>query len=220
MTRDRAELTAAARLLCRLDEPPRMVVLGSGGAVYDPAAAPPYAEASPVAEGTAYARAKLALEQDLAEHGPPGSLSLRVANAYGPGQVPAPGQGVLAHWLSAVASGGQVLLLGDGRTARDYVHVADVVAALGAVHRARGPLPPVVNVGSGRATSLDDLLAVVHDVTGIGEDRVERRPARSFDHASTWLDVSLAAEVLDWRPVVDLTEGVRQTWDVWRRGRG
>jgi len=90
-----------------LTNPPRLILVSSGGTVYDPTQPPPYSEGAPVRPGCAYGRAKLELETLLAGAGlPPGrAVTLRVANAYGPGQPAARGQGVLAHWLRSAATG-------------------------------------------------------------------------------------------------------------------
>ena len=57
-----------------------------------------------------------------------------MANAYGPGQRPAPGQGVLAHWMEAILAGEEVQLYGDPDATRDYVFVDDIARAAVAAH--------------------------------------------------------------------------------------
>lgn len=189
---------------------PRTVLLSSGGTVYGNHGAP-FAETTPTRPASAYGRAKVRLEQVLADHAACPTV-VRVANAYGPGQPAGPGQGVLAHWLRAVAAGRPVTVFGDLGTARDYVAVQDVVAALLRLHQHTGALP-VVNVGSGRATTLGELLDVVRDVTGTPDLAVRHEPARGFDVSATWLDVGLAREVLGWEPRTSLRSGVAATWE-------
>src|SRR5664279_5097572 len=83
---------------------PRTILLSSGGTVYDDTGAPPYAETSSVGARTAYGAAKLRQEHVLLSADQCG-LVLRISNAYGPGQAVAPGQGVIAHWMHAIAAG-------------------------------------------------------------------------------------------------------------------
>lgn len=191
---------------------PTVVLLSSGGTVYDPRTDPPYAETAPTAPLSAYGRAKLALEELLAERAPGGHTTLRVSNAYGPGQPVAAGQGVVAHWLRAARRGEDVRLFGDPQTTRDYVYVDDVAAAMTAVHRATGPLPPVLNVGSGRPTSLGELAEVVLATVADPRLRLVVEPRRSFDVAQTWLDVGLAAASVGWAPATTLEEGIARAW--------
>ena len=204
-------------LLDRLPAGPRVVLVSSGGTVYDPAATPPYAESAPVRPTGAYGAAKLALERALTEALGPAAVVVRVANAYGPGQPAASGQGVVAHWLRSAAEGGPVTIYGDPQTTRDYVYVVDIADALLRVHVAAEP-PAVVNVGSGRPTTLEELAEVVMDV--VGRDRTELRhlPARSFDLSRTWLDVTLAEQALGWVAATGLREGVAAAWTELRAG--
>lgn len=214
--RVRADREAFAAFLSQvrdLQRPPRVVLLSSGGTVYDPAADPPYGESAPTRPRTAYGRAKLALEATLADAGLPEAVTLRVANVYGPGQPAVSGQGVVGYWLRAAAHGEPLTVYGDPAATRDYVHVDDVAAALLAVHRApAGALPPVLNVGSGVPTSLRTLAGAVRDAVGDPDLRVEQRPARGFDRTHTWLDVELAARTLGWRAGTPLAAGIAAAW--------
>jgi UDP-glucose 4-epimerase len=189
---------------------PRVLLLSSGGTVYDETAPPPYAEDSPTVPRSAYGRAKLALERRLLDAAPD-AVVLRVANAYGPGQQVAPGQGVVAHWLHAASAGKPVHLFGDPAVARDYVHVDDIADAARLVveHDLRGE--PVLNVGAGRATSLTELLEAVQAAID-APLTVERHEARTFDARSTWLDCTRAERALGWHPRVALHDGIAGTW--------
>ncbi|WP_062290549.1 NAD-dependent epimerase/dehydratase family protein [Demequina phytophila] len=190
---------------------PRIVLLSSGGAVYGPPARPPYREADAPAPPNAYGAYKLAQERILAEAGLR-STAVRIANAYGPGQRGAHGQGVLAIWMRELRAGEAVTLHGDGAVARDYVHADDVVAAVARVIAADEP-PAVVNVGSGTPTSLAQLVELLGAAVGPDAMRVDRLPSRGVDPDSTWLDVSLARETLGWKPRVPLAEGICDMWN-------
>ena len=214
---DRAAFADLLRAVRGLPSPPTVVLLSSGGTVYDPQTDPPYAETAPTRPLSAYGAAKLALETDLARDAPGAFVTLRVANAYGPGQPVASGQGVVAHWLRAARRGEHIRVFGDPATTRDYVYVDDIAAAMVAVHGCTGALPPVLNIGSGRPTTLrelaDTVLCAVADPAL--ELLVEQR--RSFDVPRTWLDVTLAGEVLGWRPTTSLADGVAAAWASVRR---
>lgn len=199
---------AALADLRRMESPARFVLLSSGGTVYDPQSPPPYSEQSPVAPKGAYGRAKRALEE-LVQEARPGSTIVRVANAYGAGQPLAPGQGVLGHWLRALRAGRPIQVFGPASTARDYIHVRDISSALLALH-CRAEVPAVVNLGSGRATTLSELLDILR--AEVGDVAVEQLAARSFDIERTWLDITVARKELGWEPQVGLAEGVADMW--------
>jgi UDP-glucose 4-epimerase len=187
----------------------RVVALGSGGTVYDTSNPPPFREDTPVAPSNTYGQVMLGIEE-LVRSGP-GNLVLRVANAYGPGQPARRGQGVIAHWLSSIASGMAIHVIGPDELARDYVYIDDVVGALVQAHLAQD-VPDTVNIGSGVPTTLGTLLDAVREVVAPDPVKVVRQPAREFDAPSTWLDVRLAQERLDWSPRTALIDGLRVTW--------
>lgn len=208
---DLAAFGSLLRALRELPRPPRVVLLSTGGAMYDPDAPPPYREDAPAHPRGAYGRLKLAMEAELAAADVPG-VALRVSNVYGPGQPAVSGQGVVAYWLQAAAAGRHLTVYGDPGTTRDYVYLADVLDALLAVHAA-DTVPAVVNIGSGRPTSLGELAELLLAVVGDPRRRLEQRPARGFDVPHTWLDVRLAADALGWSPTTDLRTGLRLAWE-------
>lgn len=216
--RELAETHELSALLARSSEDTgaaqRVLVVSSGGAVYDTAATPPHAEGSPLDRSGAYARLKLAVEDAFLSRRSSTSerTVLRLSNVYGPGQRVGTGQGVVGHWFRALTSGDTVRLFGDPHTTRDYVYVDDVAAAFLAALRAP-TLPPVLNVGSGRPTSLEELLGLVLDVAGSPGHPVEHVADRPFDRRNTWLDVSVARDALDWTPTTSLHTGLTRTWD-------
>ena len=122
-------------------------VLASSCAVYGDAADLPIAETAPPHPLSPYAGAKLASEgvcADAADAGQLTAVCLRFFNVYGPRQDPGSAySGVISRFLSAAAAGEPVTIYGDGRQSRDFVYVADVVAAIArrvaaAAHRGLG----------------------------------------------------------------------------------
>jgi len=192
-----------------------VVLLSSGGTVYG-AAEPPHREATPPQPTSAYGKAKLAMEH-VATAARVRSVVLRISNAYGPGQRPAPGQGVIGHWLRALLSGSPVTVYGDLSTTRDYLFGSDLIGLLADLHG--NPLvPPLLNVGSGEPTSLGQVLDAVHAAVGSRQLNIEFEARRPFDLTASWLDVGLAERSLGWRASTPLHEGVEQMWRWLLRG--
>lgn len=188
---------------------PHVVLLSSGGAVYGPPSTAPFAETEPPHPANAYGELKLAEERSLAASGLPHTV-LRIANPYGPSQGFRRGQGVVAAWLAAARAGTPISLYGDGSTVRDYVFEADCAAAiLAAVERRPAG---IVNVGSGVGVTLAHLLEHVVETVAPTRVDVQRLPARGEDPAGAWLDVSRAADLLDWHPSTSLADGLARTW--------
>jgi UDP-glucose 4-epimerase len=69
----------------------------------------------------------------------------------------------------------------------------------------------VFNVGSGQGISLNELVALIAEVTG-ERPVVEYVPGRALDVPANVLDVAWAREELGWSPTTELAEGIERTW--------
>lgn len=222
---ERTDLVAAERddfvrtlgALAALSRPPRVLFLSSGGTVYGPPERAPYSELSAPHPVNAYGALKRAMEEDL-EHSGLEAVSVRVSNAYGPGQVPAPGQGVIAHWLSAALNREPITVYGDRVSTRDYVFIDDIVEAVAQVHASAHAVPAILNVGSGVPSTLDEVLEAVGSAVGAERLEVREEPRRASDTTHSWLDVARAKNELGWSAQVRLVEGVARAW-AWLRAR-
>jgi UDP-glucose 4-epimerase len=190
-------------------------VLASSCAVYGDAAQLPVAETAPPQPLSPYAGAKLASEgvcADAADAGELAAVCLRFFNVYGPRQDPGSAySGVISRFLSAAAEGEAVTIYGDGRQSRDFVYVADVVAAvLAALQR---PLTgvSVLNVGTGRQTDLLQILGVVEEQGGRSLER-RMELAREGDIRHSRADAGRARWVLGWEAGTTLAAGLAETW--------
>ena len=107
----------------------------------------------------------------------------------------------------------------DGTAIRDYVHVLDLATAhLAAVeHLVNGGQTEVVNVGTGRGTSVSEVVRAVERVIGqqVPVTWSGRRPG---DSPMVWADNQLAAELLGWKPLFGLDEIVESAVR-WHRSR-
>jgi UDP-glucose 4-epimerase len=138
--------------------------------------------------------------------------ALALANVYGPRQEPASEVGlegqVVAIFCRKMLSGRPCTIYGDGTQTRDFVYVDDVVTAfLAARDRGSGEL---INVGSGRELSVNDLYARLADLTGTRFEPI-RAEARPGELHRIVVDPAKAGEVLGWSPVTELDEGLKHT---------
>jgi UDP-glucose 4-epimerase len=196
----------------------QVIFASSGGAIYGEhdGPAPETAERRPLSP---YGASKLAGEEYLATYNrlhASTHVSLRLANVYGPRQDPHGEAGVVAIFLGRLGRGERPHVYGGGRRTRDYVFVGDVAkAALVAAGHPAG----VFNVGTGRETSVLDLLDACRRVAGSELDAVFD-PPRLGELARSVLDTKLAERELGFRAQTDLAEGLAATWDFIRAGEG
>ena len=191
----------------------RVIFFSSGGTVYGPAQMLPIPETHPTEPRSSHAINKLMAEKYLALYGQLHSLDyviLRPGNPYGPYQDPRSGQGVIAAFLSRVASGQPLEVWGDGSAVRDYFYVGDLARAA----MLAGETPhsrTVYNIGSGVGRSLHDVIASIRRLVG-HDVPVTWRPGRPVDVPTNILDASKARSLLGWSPEVTFEEGLRRTW--------
>src|SRR4029453_5760014 len=181
-----------------------LVFASTGGAIYGEGAERrlPLDESARCEPETPYGMSKLAgegyLELYARAHGLP-CASLRLGNVYGPRQDPHGEAGVVTIFCGRLEARERPTVFGDGRQTRDYVYVADVVAAFVAAAEGLGggdPIEAPLNIGTARQTR----------ALALGE------------RGGMALDRGEAAPPLGWTPTTDLGSGLERTLDAVRAG--
>jgi UDP-glucose 4-epimerase len=182
--------------------PPRLVV-ASTCAVYGDDAVQPIPEAAVPRPVSPYGASKLAADlavSDVADTGAVGAVSLRAFNIAGglPGH-PDRDETRLIPKLIAVARerAPELTVNGDGSVVRDYVHVADMADAfVRALDACRPGTWTAYNVGSGRRSTIADVIAAAEAAVGRRLPVVHRPPAR--EPATLLADARRIREDLGW----------------------
>lgn len=199
----------------------RVVFLSSGGTVYGRPQRSPIPEDHPLAPTTAYGISKCCFEHQLrlftSRHGIP-HLALRPGNVYGMSEAPDRPQGVLAHWMHALARGAPLELWDGGDAVRDLVHIDDMVEVLMRAMRYTGGRQ-AMNVGTGRGTSMLELLEAIAALAGSHPMVIHRQgPAGAVDR--NVLDPALLSIELGYVPRITLKEGLSSMWAEIRQRKG
>jgi UDP-glucose 4-epimerase len=189
----------------------RVIFASSGGAIYGDEEPIPADEDHPKKPMSPYGVSKMTGELYLAYYYMAFGMryvALRYANVYGPRQSTKGEAGVVAIFISQLLAEKCPTINGDGKQTRDYVFVADVVranvAALETGHVGG------INIGTGRET---DVLTLCRMLQQRAHSKVEavHGPAKTGEQMRSCLDIALASRVLDWRPEVDIEEGLMRT---------
>jgi UDP-glucose 4-epimerase len=192
----------------------KRVVFASSGALYGEQAHQPVAEGQSPKPNSPYGVSKLAAEYYIRTIGALWGIetvSLRIFNAYGPGQQTRPAHPpVVPHFLKQALSGGSLVVFGDGEQTRDFVYVDDVVDALVAAATASGVDRQVINVGSGVAVSVNATLTTVERVVGKSVSVIHNHD-QSGGVSRLCADIRRARHLLGCNPQVGLEEGLRMT---------
>ena len=153
----------------------RPIVYLSSSVVYGDQPPSPIPESAPLHPGTVYAVCKVACEGFLrlleAEYGLQWTV-LRLFSTYGPGHRPGTSQGLVNVLLTQLLSGGDLVVRGSLDRVRDLLYVDDAAEAIVAClfsTRVRGR---IMNVGTGRALQVRELVAMLCDLLGRSQSDV------------------------------------------------
>jgi UDP-glucose 4-epimerase len=191
------------------------VVFVSSGAVYGEQQSQPVKETVIPNPGSPYAVSKLSAEYYVRTIGALWEIEtviLRVFNAYGPGQpLPAAHAPVVARFLRQASGGGSLVVHNGGNQTRDYVYLDDAVDCMVAAATAPGADGKVINVGSGVETSVLSLADQIIRLVKQGE--VLKTPYEEGGLSRMCADLTLARDLLGYRPKYSLAEGLRLTYE-------
>ena len=138
------------------------------------------------------------------------AIALRFHNVYGPGSPrDTPYAGVASLFRSELAAGRPPRVFEDGGQRRDFVHVHDVAAAVGAAARADTPGFVALNVGSGDVTTVGGLAEALARAVG-GPEPVVTGQYRLGDVRHVTASSDRAREVLGWQATTSLADGLSQ----------
>ena len=177
----------------------KRILFASSAAVYGDSDQVPISEEAPLIPQSPYAVSKI-IGEELLRRSEIESCSFRFFNVYGPNQSAEGGYAaVIPAFKKAIAEGKECTIFGDGTQIRDFIHVDDLVRIIGLAIAAE-KLPLELNIASGEATSLLDLIEI------LGESNPDLAPPVFQEERAGDIHTSLAdiSRLLDTLPVGDL----------------
>lgn len=138
------------------------------------------------------------------------TTSLRFSNVYGP--LSYRKGSVVAHFFKQILEGKPLVVYGDGSQVRDFVFVEDLCRGIAQALATRSQ--GVYQLGSGRPTTVNELIGVLERVVGHNHRfEVLYEDFRAGEIYATYCDVTRARDTLDFDPATPLNEGLRRTWN-------
>ncbi len=175
------------------------------------AGAYPASEDKPTAPLSPYGASKAAGEAYCsAFHGAYGfdAVAVRFSNAYGPRS--AHKSNVIPLFIRRLLEGEELVVYGDGTQTRDFVFVTDLAEGLVRAAETEGAGGEVFQLASGVETSVNDLVALLAEVSG-REPQVRREPPRPGEILRNYSLVDKARDRLGYAPSVPLEDGLHRT---------
>jgi dTDP-L-rhamnose 4-epimerase len=139
------------------------------------------------------------------------TVALRFFNVYGPRQALSnPYTGVAAIFSGRLLNGRAPLVFEDGRQSRDFIHVSDIVQALGLALECEAANYAAINVGTGRRVSVLQVAeALIAELGLAGRLQAEvNQQFREGDIRHCFADISLAQKLLGYQPRVRFEDGL------------
>ena len=199
--------------LCRELGVGRLVAASTGGAILGDVEPPVHEEMAPQPTSP-YGASKLMLEGYLSAYSGSFGVSgcaLRFSNIYGPRSFHK--GSVVAHFFKQVLAGQPLVVYGDGSQTRDYLYAGDLVEGIWSAldSDAEGAF----QLGTGRPTTLNELLDVMRKVTGLDLE-VDYQDFRAGEVRDTWCQIDKARAGFGFDPTTPLDDGLARTWDWFR----
>jgi NAD dependent epimerase/dehydratase len=191
----------------------RKVVVTSSSEVYGTAISVPMNEQHPKQPQSPYSASKIAADAIALSFYYAFNLPVTVArpfNTYGPRQSD---RAVIPTMISQALTRKEIRI-GNAKPTRDYTFCTDTVEGLIRLAESKESIGQEVNLGSGREISIGDLAKKIASLAGpdvvITQDMERMRPAKS-EIERLLSDNSKAREMVEWRPTVDLEQGLQRT---------
>jgi nucleoside-diphosphate-sugar epimerase len=144
------------------------------------------------------------------------TVTTRYFNVFGPRQDPSsPYSGVISVFATALLDGRSPSIYGDGEQTRDFTYVANVVDGVLRACEAPAASGEIINVATGGRISLNQLFRTMRDLIG-GSVEPTYTDSRPGDVRDSQADITKAAHILGYKPIVSFEEGLRRTVEWYR----
>jgi nucleoside-diphosphate-sugar epimerase len=220
ITSNRANIDASLNLLVAArDARVKRVVYAGSSSAYGNSPTMPKVETMPTAPLSPYALQKLVAEQYCQMFTTLYGLetvTIRYFNVFGPRQDPSsPYSGVISLFIKALFEGQRPKIFGNGEQTRDFTYVANVVDGVLRACQAKDAAGEVINVATSGRVSLNQLFNTLKGLVGASVEPIYAEP-RAGDVRDSQADISKAARLLGYKPLVTFDQGLGNTVEWYR----
>ena len=188
----------------------KKVVYASSAAVYGFPKYLPVDEKHPINPFSPYGVSKHTVEHYLQyyhENFEIDYIILRYSNVYGERQDPLGEAGVIAIFIDKLKKGERPIIFGDGEQTRDFIYAKDVVEA-NLLALEKETENKVFNISTNTETSVNELFKKIKEIMNSNINPTYEKPIKEVRNIR--LDNSLAEKELNWKPKVELNEGLKK----------
>jgi UDP-glucuronate decarboxylase len=134
---------------------------------------------------------------------------IRIFNTYGPNMAIGDGR-VVSNFIVQALRNEPINIYGDGKQTRSFCYVSDLVEGIyKLLHLDKNPETPI-NLGNPNEFTILELAKVVIEITN-SKSKIVNNPLPLDDPKQRCPDISLAKSTLNWKPTIELREGIEKT---------
>jgi UDP-glucuronate decarboxylase len=138
----------------------------------------------------------------------------RLFNTYGPRMHPNDGR-VVSNFISQALQNELITIYGDGLQTRSFCYVDDTIEAMMRFMSTPIGQTGPINIGNPHEHTVTELAKRIIELTG-SRASIAFLPLPTDDPKQRQPDIRLARDLLDWKPVIDIDEGLRRTIEYFR----
>lgn len=197
----------------------RLVFPSSGGTIYGDVAKRAATEDDPAMPLNSHGLGKLVGEEMIRFYNRVHGLDyliLRISNAYGAAKIRRVSQGVIDVFLEDLHAGRPLNVWGSLDVVRDYIFIDDLIEVFLKLLRQDSLGSRTLNTGSGKGTSLREVIDVMAKVTGV-TPRLQFADGKFSGVSHSVLDTGRLRSLIEWSPRYCIEKGICETW---RRKQG
>lgn len=145
------------------------------------------------------------------------TISLRYFNVFGHRQDPTSQYAAaIPAFVTAILADRPPLVYGDGEQTRDFTYIENVIQANLLAADAPRTNGEAINIACGESISVNEIIKRINAL--LGKDiRPQYVPERPGDIKHSWADISLAAKLISYKPVVSFSDGLKKAIDWYRQ---
>ena len=134
---------------------------------------------------------------------------IRIFNTYGPNMAIGDGR-VVSNFIVQAIRNEPINIYGDGKQTRSFCYVSDLVEGIYNLLLLKNNPDTPINLGNPNEFMILELAKVVVEVTK-SKSEIVNNPLPSDDPRQRCPDISLAKSILNWKPTIELREGIEKT---------
>lgn len=198
----------------------KKIVYSSSAAVYGEPCFLPVTEEHQLQPLSAYGISKHTVEHYLTAYKKLYDINysiLRYGNVFGPRQDPLGEAGVVAIFTDRVLKGEPCFIFGDGKQTRDFVYVKDIATAN--LLAAKAPGSQTVNIATGVETSINEVFALLRDLSGQNQSQAIRKQQRQGEIRRMVMSTEKAKKEIGFNSKYTFIDGIKETIAYYQNGK-